>query len=316
MTNKVLRTQKSTKKKTSLAWRSTWELSILSLPGFIYFLIFAYIPMFGIVLAFKNFNYGMGIWGSPWVGLENFKYLFTSGDAPRILRNTILYNLAALASQATISVAVALMLDSLTKKMHIKFYQTAMFLPHFISWVVVAFVTQGLFSLETGFINNILRALGKDAVSWYTNTKPWPFILVFATIWKSFGYQAVVYYGTLIGIDPQLYDAAAIDGATKLQTIKNITIPALKPTIIMLTILGIGNILRSDFGMFYYLPNNQGALYEVTDVLGTYIYRSLRVLGDISASSAASVFESVVGFVLVLTTNAIIRKIDSESAMF
>lgn len=316
MSNKLLHKDKKVKKKSSLAWRSTWELSLLSLPGFIYFLIFAYIPMFGIVLAFKNFNYGLGIFGSPWVGLENFKYLFTSGDAPRILRNTILYNLAALASQATISVVVALMLDAMTKKIQVKFYQTALFLPHFISWIVVAFVTQALFSLDTGFINNILKSIGKEPVSWYTTTKPWPYILVFATVWKSFGYQAIIYYGSLIGIDPQLYDAAAIDGASKLQTIRKITIPTLRPTIIMLTILGIGNILRSDFGMFYYLPNNQGALYEVTDVLGTYIYRSLRVLGDVSSSSAASVFESVVGFALVITTNAIIRKIDSESAMF
>lgn len=300
----------------TLSWRNTWQLSLLTVPGIVWFIIFCYIPMFGCIIAFKDFNFKLGIWGSEWCGLENFQYLFASSDAVRILRNTICYNLMFITLGIVLGVTFALFLEQITKKYLIKTFQTMMFLPYFVSWVVAAFIAQGLFKYEGGVLNNLREIFGKDPLQWYTTIKPWPFILILANIWKTIGFNVLMYYGALLGIDKSLYEAATIDGANTRQRIFEITLPLLKPTIIVLFIMGVGNIMRADFGLFFYVPNNYGSLYEVTDVIDTYIYRALKQAGDIPGSSASSFFQSVCGLVTVVVANGIVRKIDPENAMF
>ena len=294
----------------------TRSLDLIALPTIIYFLIFSYMPMIGIIIAFKDYTYTGGIFGSEWVGFENFVFLFSGDDAIRLFRNTILYNIVFIITMMAGAIGVALLLDTLSSRKAIKVYQTSMFLPHFLSWVIVAFIARGLFNYESGLFNQLLVSLGFDRFSWYTETKPWPFILTFAQLWKSIGYQALIYYGAIIGIDSSIYEAAEIDGATKWQVTRHIKIPLIRSTMTIMFIMAIGGILSSDFGMFYYLPNNEGPLYPVTDVFSTYIFRTLNVLGDVQSSSAASVFTSVVGFFLVIISNWIVRKVEPENAMF
>ena len=308
--------QKKKKRRMTLEWRSTLSLGTLTIPAVIWFIVFCYIPMFGIIIAFKDFDYAKGIFGSEWCGIDNFLYIFKSNDIYRILRNTILYNATFIIVGAVAAISIALMLDSIKSKLFIKFTQTTIFLPYFISWVVVAFVTQQMFSLNNGAMNSLIEFFGGEKFAWYTNTAPWPVILVLANLWKQVGFNTIVYYGAILGIDSSIYEAARIDGANARQIITKITLPLLKPTIMILLIMSIGSILRADFGLFYYLPNNQGPLYPVTDVIDTYIYRALKVSGDLTGSSAASFVQSVVGLILVLITNKITKKLDPENALF
>ena len=296
--------------------KSTAELGILALPAVVWFIIFAYIPMFGIIIAFKDFEYAKGIFGSPWNGFENFKYLFATNDAFRILRNTILYNIAFIVLGTIIPIMVAMLLDRVKSRNFIKFCQTTMFLPHFISWVVVAFIAQQFFSTNTGLLNHVIEMFGGEKVSWYTEKTPWIFIIIIVRMWKVIGFNTIIYYGSIIGIDSSLYEAARIDGANEWQVARKITLPLLMPTIMILFIMATGNILRADFGLFYYVPNNQGPLYPVTDVIDTYIYRALKVSGDIPGSSAASFVQSVAGLVIVFISNYITKKIDPDNALF
>jgi len=314
MKNRVATKKK--KRRMTLEWRSTISLGFLTLPAIVWFIVFCYIPMFGIIIAFKDFDYAKGIFGSDWCGFDNFVYLFKSNDAFRILRNTILYNFSFIVIGTIAAIAMALMLDSIKSKAFIKFTQTTIFLPYFISWVVVAFVTQQMFALNNGAMNSLIEFFGGEKVLWYTNTKAWPIILIIANLWKQIGFNTIVYYGSILGIDSSLYEAARIDGASGRQCITKITLPLLKPTIVILFIMSIGSILRADFGLFYYLPNNQGPLYPVTDVIDTYIYRALKVSGDLTGSSAASFVQSVVRLILVLITNTITKKLDPENALF
>ena len=296
--------------------KSTAELGILALPAVVWFIIFAYIPMFGIIIAFKDFEYAKGIFGSSWNGFENFKYLFATNDAFRILRNTILYNIAFIVLGTIIPIMVAMLLDRVKSRNFIKFCQTTMFLPHFISWVVVAFIAQQFFSTNTGLLNHVIEMFGGEKVSWYTEKTPWIFIIIIVRMWKVIGFNTIIYYGSIIGIDSSLYEAARIDGANEWQVARKITLPLLMPTIMILFIMATGNILRADFGLFYYVPNNQGPLYPVTDVIDTYIYRALKVSGDIPGSSAASFVQSVAGLVIVFISNHITKKIDPDNALF
>lgn len=293
----------------------SWGLTILALPAFVWFLIFSYIPMFGLVIAFKKFDYRLGIFGSKWNGLDNFKYLFGTNDAIRIVRNTIAYNIAFIIVGTICAVTVAIILDNIRSRKAVKLYQTTMFLPYFVSWVVVAYIAQGLFEFKSGTLNGILRHFGKE-IMWYSDMRPWPVILILANLWKSIGFNTIMYYGAIMGIDDSLYEAAKIDGAGKWKQITKITLPMLKPTVIILFLLSVGNMMRADFGLFYYVPNNTGALYAVTDVMDTYIYKAIKVTGDITGSAAASFFQSVVGFVLVIAANAIVKKVDEQNAMF
>ena len=308
--------KKEKRRRMTLEWRNTLSLGALTVPAVVWFIIFCYIPMFGIVIAFKDFDYAKGIFGSDWCGFDNFLYLFKSNDIFRILKNTILYNATFIVVGTAVAVAMALMLDSVKSKMFIKFTQTTIFLPYFISWVVVAFVAQQMFALNNGAMNSLIEFFGGEKISWYTNTAPWPFIIVIANLWKQIGFNTIVYYGAILGIDSSIYEAAKIDGANTRQIITKITLPLLKPTIMILFIMSIGSILRADFGLFYYLPNNQGPLYPVTDVIDTYIYRALKVSGDLTGSSAASFVQSVVGLALVLIANKITKNIDPENALF
>lgn len=289
---------------------------LMALPGVIYLFINNYMPLPGLVLAFKNYSARKGIFGSDWAGLSNFKYLFATDDAFIITRNTILYNVVFIIVNLVCAIAVAIILSELTCKAK-KFYQSAILLPFLISYVIISYLVFAFLSTENGFINNtILGALGMEPISWYSEKKYWPFILVLVNTWRGIGYNCIIYLSTILGFDRTFYEAAAIDGASKWQQITKITIPMLKPTIIMLTLMAVGRIFYSDFGLFYQVPKNSGALLPITNTIDTYVYRGLLELGDISMSAAAGVYQSLVGFILVLGANLLVRKIDRESALF
>lgn len=292
------------------------KLLLMCSPALIFLFLFNYIPMGGLVLAFKNFRYDKGILGSEWCGLENFKFFLQSDNAWRITRNTLAFNLVFLLLGTIFSVAVALMLNEVISKGARKFYQTAMFLPYFLSWVVVGYMLFAFLDQNNGIINILLRKMGESEVMWYLKPGVWIILLPLIFLWKSVGYNSVIYYASLLSIDNSYYEAASLDGATSWQKIRYITLPHLKPLIIMMTILGIGKIFNSDFGLFFQATMDSSALYPVTDVLDTYVYRALKVTGDVGMSAAVGFYQSIVGFILVLVTNGIIRKIDKESAMF
>lgn len=291
------------------------ELLFLGLPGILLIFIFAYLPMIGIVIAFKDFNYAKGLWGSDWVGFKNFEFFFTSQDAFRVTRNTLLLNIDFIIIGLISSVAFALMLYELSRRAT-KVYQTVMFFPYFLSWVVVGYIVFALLNMELGGVNTLLKELGFEPIQWYAKPKYWPVILTLAYLWKNVGYYSIIFYTGLMGLDSSYYEAAAIDGASKLQQIRKITIPLLMPLIIMMVLLQIGRIFYADFGMFYFLPKDSGVLYPVTDVIDTYVFRSLRVVGDLGMASAAGLYQSVVGFILVMVSNKIVKKINEENAIF
>lgn len=289
---------------------------LMMLPGLIYLFINNYMPLPGLVVAFKQYNAKKGIYGSDWVGLKNFEYLFKTSDAWVITRNTILYNVAFIAVNTFMAIAIAIILSELTSKMK-KGYQSAILLPNLISSVIIGYLVFAFLSVENGFVNKtILPIFGIDAISWYSEAKYWPFILIFVNAWKTVGYSCIIYLSTIMGIDRSIYESARIDGASKWQQIKYLTIPLLKPTIIMLTLMAVGRIFYSDFGLFYQVPMNQGALYSTTNTIDTYVYRGLLQVGNISMSAAAGVYQSLVGFALVLGANLLVRKIDKDSALF
>lgn len=289
----------------------------MMVPGIMYLIINNYIPMAGIIIAFKRMNFIKGVWRSPWVGFKNFEFLFHSKDAYIITRNVILYNIAFIILGTFMAVAVAILLDELRNKFTKKISQTIILVPYLISMVVVSYLVNALLSTDNGFLNkSILEPMGRDAVSWYSVQKVWPFIIIIVYLWKNFGYQSIIYYATEVGIDRGLYEAAAIDGATRWQRIKNITVPGLKSTIITLTLLSIGRIFYSDFGLFYQVPMNSGPLIDVTNTIDTYVYRGLMKSNNLSMASAASVYQSLVGFFLVLVSNIVVRKISKDDALF
>jgi len=294
---------------------------LMILPGTIWFLIFAYLPMFGTVLAFKDFRinpdgFFASVFNSEWVGFKNFEYLFTTNDAYIITRNTILYNLAFIILGLVIAVGFAIMLSELVNKRTAKVYQTGMFLPHFLSWVIISYFAFTFLSVDKGTLNQIITYFGGEPISWYSEAKYWPFIIIFVGIWKGVGYNSVIYLAAITGIDKSYYEAAVIDGASKWKQVRYITIPLLKPLMIILTILAIGGIFRSDFGLFYQLPKDSGALYPVTNVIDTFVYRGLINMGDIGMSTAAGLYQSFVGLVLILVANYIVRKVEKDHAIF
>lgn len=289
----------------------------MALPGFLYMLINNYIPMFGISIAFKKLNFREGIWGSPWVGFKNFKFLFASADAWIITRNTILYNVAFFIVGNALAITIAILINEIQSRVAKKAYQSLILLPYLMSWVIVSYLAYTFLSAETGMFNkSILEPLGLEAVNWYQEKKYWPFILIFVSVWKSVGYSMIIYLSSVVGISMDYFEAAKIDGASKWQQIKYITLPLLKPTLITLFILSVGQIFRSDFGLFYQMPRNSGALYSVTRTLDVYVYQALMKNNDYSMSSAASVFQSVVGFVLIIAANKLVKRYESNSALF
>ena len=297
--------------------RRYWPIYLMLLPGFVYLFINNYIPMAGIVVAFKQYNVRDGIYKSPNVGLKNFEFLFKTNDAWMITRNTILYNLVFIVLDAVLAIAIAIVLNEITNKRAKQVYQTVILIPFLISMVVVSYLVFAFLSNGNGFINNtVLPALGMEAVDWYNQSKYWPVLLVLVHVWKCLGYNCILYYSTICGIDNSLYEAAAVDGANRWQRIKNVTLPSIRSTIIILTLMNLGNIFRSDFGLFYQVPMNSGALLEATNTIDTYVYRGLMQTNNIGMSSAAGVYQSIVGCILVLGANMIVRKIDSESSLF
>lgn len=294
-----------------------WPLYVMLLPGFIYLIINNYIPMAGITVAFKQYNVRDGIYKSPNIGLKNFEFLFKTSDAWLITRNTILYNLVFIVLDAVLAIAVAIILNEIVNKKAKQVYQTLILIPFLISMVVVSYLVFAFLSNGTGFINNsILPAMGKEPIDWYNQAKYWPWLLVLVHIWKTLGYNCILYYATICGIDHSLYEAAAVDGANRWSQIVNVTLPSIRSTIIILTLMNLGNIFRSDFGLFYQVPMNSGSLLEATNTIDTYVYRGLMQTNNIGMSSAAGVYQSVVGFVLVITANLIVRKIDRDSSLF
>lgn len=300
-------------KNMSSIQKQLWLLCLLPMLSVF---IFNYIPMFGIIIAFKNYKYQKGIFGSAWNGFDNFKFFFSSNEFTKITRNTIGLNLIFIIASIFCAVAIAILLFDLTSRNKTKVFQTILITPYFISWVIVSYMVYALLNPEFGIINNLLQSMGMNKILWYSEAKYWPVILTVSFVWKSVGMDCIVYYASLMGIDSTLFEAAEIDGASKLRKTWSITIPSLIPLITVLTIMKIGNIFRADFGLFYQVTRNVGVLYETTDVIDTYIFRSLRTSSNMGISAAVGLLQSVVGFVLVVITNTSVKRINPDNALF
>ena len=298
-------------------WKRWLPLYLMMAPGLIYIFINNYIPMFGTIIAFKHINYQKGIFGSDWVGLKNFKFLFATNDAWVITRNTLLYNLAFIVINTVVGIILAIFICDVVSKKLKKLYQSAVLLPYLMSIVIISYIVFAFLSTENGMVNNsLLIPFGKNPISWYAEPKYWPFILTLVNVWKGVGYGCLIYISAINGIPKDYYEAANLDGAGKWKQIRCITLPSLVPSVITLTLLSIGRIFYSDFGLFYQVPLDSGTLYSTTNVIDTYVYRALIKLGNVGMSSAACLYQSVVGFVLVLTANLIVRKVSKENALF
>lgn len=303
--------------------KKTLMLLTMVAPGAIWLLLLRYLPMGGIILAFKNYKiypkdptFLNNLIHSKWVGLDNFKFLFTTGDSWIMIRNTLAYNIVFIILGVIIPVAFAVMMSELSKKFVAKTYQTLMFFPYFLSWVVVSYFLNAFIDAQYGLIPMAQRAAGETAVSWYTTPGPWPYIIVFANLWKNVGYSTVLYLAAITGIDQTQYEAAAIDGASKWQQILHVTLPNLRTMIAILFILNVGKIFNADFGLFWNVPMQNGALFSVTQVVDTYIYRVLMNTGNIGQSTAAGLLQNIVGFICIIGANAVVKRIDSDSTLF
>jgi len=309
-----LHKQKSTQRNKK-KWTRFLPVYLLMLPGVAYFFINNYMPLPGITVAFRQFNARLGIFDSPWVGFSNFEFLFMTQDAWIITRNTLLYNAAFIIVNTVIAIFLAVILNELRGKMK-NFFQSSILLPNMISAVIIGYIVFGFLSVDSGFLNTTLfPLLGLDPVSWYSEPGRWPFILILVNAWRGIGVGTIIYLATLVGIDRSYYESAMIDGANRWQQFLYITLPLIKPTIIMLTLLSIGRIFFADFGLFFQVPMNSGALFSTTNVIDTYVFRGLVQQGNISMSAAAGLYQSVVGFILVLAANLLIRRIDKDSAL-
>lgn len=304
-------------------YKKTLVLLTMAAPTAIWLLLLRYLPMGGIILAFKEYkvnprnpSFISNLINSKWVGLNNFNFLFMTDDAKIMFRNTLLYNIVFIILGIIIPVAFAIMLNEVTKKFVAKAYQTMMFFPYFLSWVVVSYFLNAFIDGQYGMITAMQRAAGGEMTNWYTTLGPWPYIIVFANLWKNVGYTTVLYLSAITGIDSTQYEAAAIDGASKWQQIWYVTIPNLRTMICILFIMNVGKIFNADFGLFYSVPMNSGALFPVTQVIDTYVYRALMVTGRVDMSSAAGLLQNVLGFICILTANNIVKKIDADSSMF
>jgi len=298
------------------------ELLLIALPTVVWYILFCYLPMFGIIIAFKQFRplpdagFIMSLIKSEFVGFDNFKFLFATPDAWIIFRNTLAYNAVFIVLDIVIPVALAIMISQLHSQKLAKVCQTAMFLPHFLSWVVVSYFVFAFLSVDKGLLNQLYKALGWESVEWYMQPRYWPYILTFLHLWKGMGYGMVVYLASISGIDISLYEAALIDGSTKWQQVKYITLPMLKPIITIMFILSVGHIFTTDFGLFYNIPRNSGPLINVTQTIDVYVYKALMGMNNIGFSSAAAFLQSIFGFITITTANWILRKIDPNSSLF
>ena len=320
-------TERLEPRTTSPSWfeknKKTLVLLTMVAPVAIWLLLLRYLPMGGIVLAFKNYkvnprnpSFISNLINSKWVGFKNFEFLFKTDSAWVMIRNTLAYNIVFIILGVIIPVAFAIMMNEITRKFFKKAYQTMMFFPYFLSWVVVSYFLNAFLDAQYGMIPAMQEAAGHARTSLYTTPGPWPFILTFANLWKNVGYSTVLYLAAITGIDTNQYEAAAIDGATKWQQVLHVTIPHLRTMIAILFIMNVGKIFASDFGLFYNVPMQNGALFSVTQTIDTYVYRAYMATGDPGQSSAAGLLQNVLGFVCILTANGIVKKIDSESSLF
>lgn len=291
------------------------QLLIMLIPSFLLVLIFSYIPMGGIVIAFKKYNYGAGIWGSAWNGLENFRYLIISDKLWTLTRNTLLYNLAFIGFGMIFEVGFAVMLNEMKSVWFKKVAQSLMFLPHFISWVVVATIMLNIFG-NHGVVNSIIHAFGGTDFNIYAQVKEWPLVMLLLRIWKTAGYGCVVYLAAIVGISPEIYEAAKIDGANIWQRIFRIIIPCLKPTIIIMVLLAVGGIFRGDFGMFYQIVGNNQLLLQSSDIIDTFVYRSMMSSSNMGMTAAAGLYQSVLCFITINIVNLIVKKIDPDYSLY
>lgn len=322
MSNIVHNKKSSKSRKGIMNVIANWPLYVMLVPGIVLTFLFCYLPMFGIIIAFKKLNLRDGIFSSPWVGFDNFELLLRNANAWVSLRNTILYNLVFIFTGLVISVAIAILLSMIRNKIASKVYQTIYIMPHFLSMVIVAYLVLAFLNMESGYINNTILPFisggNADKINWYAKPEAWPWILFIVNTWKTFGYGSIVYLAAIAGIDVQLYEAAKIDGANQWKQIIHITLPSLKNIMIIMTILNIGKIFNADFGLFYNVTMNSGALYPTTLVINTYVYNMMIAAGTAGTglASATAMLQSVMGFILVLTTNLIVRRIDKDSALF
>lgn len=292
-------------------------LYLLTLPAVAYLIINNYMPMVGLTLAFKKYSFAKGIFGSAWCGLQNFTYLFGSKWANIMFRNTIGYNLVFIVTGTVFAILIAILLDAMQSKRLRNACQILILVPHLISMVLVGYIVFAFLSYSNGFVNkSILEPLGTKGINWYTNGQYWPVILTIVNLWKGFGFQSIVYYAAILGFDKSYYEAAVVDGASIRQQITGITLPLLKPTIIILSIMAVGRMFFSDFGLFYQVPMDVGTLYEATTTIDTFVYRTLMNDHNVGRSLAAGFLQSILGFVMVMATNLTVRKIEPDSALF
>lgn len=296
--------------------RRNWILWVMLLPTLAYFLINSYMPMIGIYFAFTRFNFRDGLFGSPFVGLENFTFLYKSGKLWSLTLNTLTYNAMFILIGNVLQIALAIILSRLGSKIFKRFTQSVIFLPYFVSYVILNVIVYNLFNYEIGYINNVLTSLGHEPYNFYGNPAIWRFLMVLFYVWKNLGYGMVVYLATITGISDELYEAAEIDGASVWQQIRYITIPLLFPTFVILLLYALGRIMRGQFDLFYQVIGNNGVLYNTTDILDTFVFRTLKQDFDIGMSTAAGLYQSVFGFIVIMTTNALIRRKDESYALF
>ena len=294
--------------------RKTIPLFLMMLPGLAYLFCNNYLPMFGILIAFKKVNFSIGILQSPWVGFQNFEFLFKTKDAWTMIRNTVCYNVVFISLGLVISVAIAILMAEISSRKIAKVIQPIICFPSMVSAVILSFLVYGFLSNTNGYINTTI--LKDNPINWYASAQYWPFILTIVHFWQSSGQSSIIYMASIGGIDKGLYESARLDGANKMQQIWNITLPMLRPMIILMTLMSIGRIFNSDFGLFYQVPLGQGLLTSTTQTIDTYVYRALLELNNVGMSSAASVFQAIIGFLLVVISNAIVRKVDNENALF
>ena len=304
-------------RRLAVGFRKHWRLHVLAFPVLLYLLLFNYAPMFGVLLAFENFSVAKGFFRSEWVWFRNFEFLFANNDAWRITRNTVLYNIAFIVVTTTLSVLLALVLNELYFRRLSKTIQTMLIMPYFLSMSVVAIIVYAFIG-PNGVVNSMIKSMGQRPITsnWYTYKPLWPFLLVLVHSWKGVGYTAIVYVASISGISQEYYEAAVLDGATKLQQARYVTLPHLRHIIVIMLILSMGGMFRGDMGLSYNVTQNSGALYEVTDVIDTYVYRALKTLGNTGMSTAAGLYQSVVGFIMIIISNMIVKRVDEDSALF
>jgi putative aldouronate transport system permease protein len=296
--------------------RHSKVLLLMCLPAILFFLVFAYGPMPGAYIAFTNFNYRDGIFGSPFVGLRNFEFLVKSGQLWLLTKNTVLYNVAFIVIGNVLQIALALMLNEIRSKYFKKVSQTLMFLPYFVSVVLIGVIAFNLLNYDTGALNALIISTGGNPVKIYSEAGLWPFIIVIAHLWQSTGYGSIVYFAAIMGLDTSMFEAAAIDGASAWQRIRYIILPSLKPTFVILLLFSLGGIMRGNFGLFWNLVGNNAQLFQTTDIIETSVYRMLTSQNNFTTSTAVGLYQSLFGFALVMTVNWIVRRINSDYALF